>query len=55
LENNNATKGGLIFVGCIILGLGLGLFFHRLVEIMMIGLGVGFLLFGLVWKEGKKN
>jgi hypothetical protein len=46
--------GGLIFVGSLMIGIGLGIFYGNTAVGTMIGLGVGFILFGLV-KAFAKN
>jgi hypothetical protein len=42
------TAGGLVFVGALMIGIGLGIFYGNTAVGTMIGLGVGFILFGLV-------
>jgi hypothetical protein len=42
------TAGGLVFVGALMIGIGLGMFYGSTAVGTMIGLGVGFVLFGLV-------
>lgn len=39
----NYERGGVVFIGCIILGVGLGLLFDKTGAGSMIGLGVGFI------------
>ena len=42
------TVGGLVFVGSLLIGIGLGIYFNQTATGMLVGLGVGFILFGLV-------
>lgn len=39
--------GGIAFVGCILVGVGLGLLFHQLIPGAVIGTGVGFIVMAL--------
>lgn len=43
------TAGGLVFVGPLLIGLGLGIYYNQTAVGLLIGLGVGFVLFGLIW------
>ena len=52
-ENNKGksksdTVGGLVFVGPLLIGIGLGIYFNQTAVGVLVGLGVGFILFGLV-------
>lgn len=47
-ESRSDTAGGLVFVGSLMIGIGLGLFYGNPAVGTMIGLGVGFILFGLI-------
>ncbi|MFC1640727.1 hypothetical protein ACFL2D_01610 [Patescibacteria group bacterium] len=40
--------GGLVFVGSLMIGLGVGIYFNHTAAGTLIGLGVGFVLFGLI-------
>ncbi len=40
--------GGLVFVGALMIGIGLGIFTGNTAVSTLVGLGVGFILFGLV-------
>ena len=42
------SAGGLVFVGCLMAGIGIGLYYGRPDVGTMIGLGVGFISFGLM-------
>ena len=43
------TAGGLVFVGALMIGIGLGIYYGITAVGTLVGLGVGFILFGLVW------
>ena len=47
-ESKADTAGGLVFVGALMIGLGLGIFYGNAAVGIFLGLGVGFILFGLV-------
>ena len=47
-ESKSDTAGGLIFVGSLMTGIGLGMFYNNTAVGTMIGLGVGFILFGII-------
>jgi len=40
------TAGGLVFVGSLMIGIGLGIFYNQTAVGTLVGLGVGFILFG---------
>ena len=42
------TVGGLVFVGPLMIGIGLGISFNQTAVGVMVGLGVGFILFAIV-------
>ncbi len=42
------TVGGLVFVGPLMIGIGLGIFYGITAVGVLVGLGVGFIFFGLV-------
>ena len=42
------TAGGLVFVGALMIGIGLGIYFGITAVGTLVGLGVGFILFGLI-------
>ncbi|HLS35135.1 MAG TPA: hypothetical protein VK061_02740 [Bacillota bacterium] len=44
-------RGGIVFVGCIILGMGLGMVFDHQREGMFIGLGIGFILMAILGRR----
>lgn len=47
-KSRSDSAGGLVFVGFIMLGLGLGLYFDNAAVGLFIGLGSGFVVFGLI-------
>ncbi len=46
---NRSTIGGVVFVGCIIIGLGLGFLYQNIVVGVLLGVGGGFVAMGAVW------
>ena len=46
---NRSTIGGVVFVGCIIIGLALGLLYQNVVVGILLGVGGGFIAMGAVW------
>jgi uncharacterized membrane protein len=47
-KSKSDTVGGLVFVGPLMIGLGLGIYYTQTAVGLLVGLGVGFILFGLV-------
>ena len=47
-DSRSDTAGGLVFVGPLLIGIGLGIYYNITHVGVLVGLGVGFLLFGLV-------
>lgn len=39
---------GLVFVGCLLVGIGLGILYHQVAVGVLVGLGVGFISMGLL-------
>jgi hypothetical protein len=54
-SKTRATVGGIIFTGCMFIGLGLGIYFHHTVVGLFIGMGVGFVAMGVAWALVKKD
>lgn len=55
-KNLSSTIAGVVFVGCMFIGLGLGMLYNKTAIGIMIGLGVGFIAMGIVWAlAGKKD
>lgn len=44
-----STIGGFVFVGCLMLGIGIGFIKHAVHIGAVIGLGVGFIAMAAVW------
>lgn len=42
-QSNKNKLAGAIFVGCMFIGIGLGMFFKQMTVGIMIGMGVGFI------------
>ena len=47
-DSKSDTAGGLVFVGALMIGLGLGIYYGITAVGLFVGLGVGFVLFGLI-------
>ena len=47
-KSKSDTAGGFVFVGALMIGIGLGIFYGNPAVGALVGLGVGFILFGLV-------
>ena len=47
-KSRSNVVGGLIFVGALMMGLGFGIAFGNPGAGLMLGIGVGFILFGLI-------
>lgn len=54
-NNINYKSGGLIFVGCMFIGMGIGYFLGDLKTGLFLGMGVGFLAMGFLTIRGSKN
>ena len=46
-KSKSDTVGGLMFVGPLMIGIGLGIYYNQTAVGVLVGLGVGFILFGL--------
>ena len=46
--SDKAGLGSFIFVGCLIIGLGVGIGFNLMPAALIIGLGAGFIAMGIV-------
>lgn len=53
-KSRSDNVGGLFFVGALIMGTGIGLLYGNVSAGTLIGLGVGFLLFGIIKAFMKK-
>jgi len=47
-KSKSDTAGGMVFVGGLMIGLGLGIYYNQTAVGLLVGLGVGFILFGLI-------
>ena len=47
-KSKSDTVGGLVFVGPLMIGIGLGIYYNQTAVGVMVGLGIGFILFALV-------
>ena len=47
-KSKSDTAGEFVFVGPLLIGIGLGIYFNQVAVGALVGLGVGFILFGLV-------
>jgi hypothetical protein len=47
-KSKSDTVGGLVFVGPLMIGLGLGILYNQTAVGALVGLGVGFIFFGLI-------
>lgn len=47
-KSKSDSVGGLFFVGSLMVGIGLGIFYNNVAVGALVGLGVGFILFGLI-------
>jgi hypothetical protein len=48
-KKTKSTIGGLVFVGCLMLGIGIGFIKYAVHIGAVIGLGVGFIAMAAVW------
>ena len=47
-KSKSDTIGELVFVGPLMIGIGLGIYINQVAVGALVGLGVGFILFGIV-------
>ena len=47
-KSESDMVGGLVFVGPLLIGIGLGIYFNQTAVCVLVGLGFSFILFGLV-------
>lgn len=47
----NYERGGVIFIGCALLGVGLGMLFDQIAAGVLIGVGVGFIGMGIIGRS----
>ena len=54
-KQNSSTIAGVVFVGCFLIGLGLGILYNLTVVGLFLGMGVGFVSMGLIWAYFKQK
>jgi len=47
-KSKSDVAGGLVFVGALMVGIGLGIYYGSAAVGTLIGLGIGFVFFGLI-------
>lgn len=47
-SKNGSSVSGLFFVGCMFIGVGMGFFFGNIPVGALIGMGIGFLVMGII-------
>ena len=51
--NKRYTAGGLLFVGCMFIGMGAGFLYGNMIGGLFIGMGAGFVAFGIAVLSAK--
>jgi Na+-transporting NADH:ubiquinone oxidoreductase subunit NqrD len=54
-QKKSKEIGGLVFVGCIVIGMGISLATHTMPVGLFIGLGAGFLMMALIRHRTRDN
>ena len=54
-KQNSSTIAGVVFVGCFLIGLGLGILYNLTVVGLFLGMGVGFVSMGIIWAYFKQK
>ena len=54
-KDSPSTIGGLIFVGCMFIGMGIGHYINSMETGLMSGMGVGFIAMAIVWAKYKNK
>ncbi len=54
-KKNTGTIGGVVLVGCMLIGMGIGMLYNLTAIGIFIGLGAGFLGMGIVYAYYKNN
>ena len=52
---DNSTVGGVVFVGCMFIGLGIGILYNKTAVGVILGLGVGFIVMGAIKAFSRKK
>jgi len=47
-ESKSDTIGGFVFVGPLLIGIGLGIYYNQTAVGALVGLGISFIFFGIV-------
>lgn len=47
-KSKSDTVGGFVFVGPLLIGIGLGIYYNQTAVGVLVGLGISFILYGLV-------
>ena len=47
-KSKSDTVGGFVFVGPLLIGMDVGIYYNQVAVGALVGLGVGFMLFGIV-------
>ena len=53
-KSKSDIAGGLVFVGALMIGIGLGIYYMQTAVGILVGLGTGFILYGII-KAFSKN
>lgn len=48
-KKQQSTIVGVVFTGCLFIGLGLGIYFNQVAVGVLVGMGVGFIGMGIMW------
>lgn len=48
-RDNKSSIGGIVFVGCMFIGLALGMLYNRTSIGVLLGMGIGFVAMGAIW------
>jgi len=49
MNKKSSAIGGVVFVGCMFIGMGLGMYYDNIVIGLMIGMGAGFIAMAVAW------
>ena len=47
-KSKSDTVGGFVFVGPLMIGIGLGIYYNQTAVGVLVGLGVGFIFYGII-------
>ena len=54
ISKTNYKNGSLLYVGCMFIGLGIGMYYGEIAAGVLIGMGVGFIAMGIITKVNKQ-